>query len=146
MKKSISILFFLLMGIVFLFLSCSSAGHVTGEDYVKILSVEPNSNLTETPTEFTIEVEYNLVSEVKVSILVGFNNGSDPNKNVMGNSYKIKWRGLGNHTFRISTTPKNWGEEADFNVRVQFFEISNNFPLPIPMLGISDEWVLSFGD
>ena len=88
-------------------------------DSVKILSVTPNTGLTDGEEQnFTVKVEYSLATEEKCELTICFNSYS-----IDGYShYETKeiTKGKGNYTFEdITVTPKDWRSEGgEFGVMV----------------------------
>ncbi|MEJ2306766.1 MAG: hypothetical protein P8Y30_04345, partial [candidate division WOR-3 bacterium] len=72
-------------------------------DAVFIKSVDPSAGLVHNvSTDFTVIVEYSLVSFDEGYIDIAFNEGDHPSED----------------TFNVTATPKDWGEEGDFTVIV----------------------------
>jgi len=90
----------------------------SGSDYIKILSVTPDSGLIDgVNTDFEVVVEYKLVSSKRGGIDVSFNNGKNPNNYYASTrNYICVDKGSGTHIFNVSEKPKNWGSLNDFKV------------------------------
>jgi len=84
-------------------------------DYVKIQSVTPSTGLTDgVEQQFTVKVDYALVTLEQGLITAGFNGD-----NIYGpNSFSFEEfdvnKGKGSHTFYITVVPKDWGVEGEF--------------------------------
>jgi hypothetical protein len=90
----------------------------SGSDYIKILSVTPDSGLIDgVDTDFEVVVEYKLVSSKRGGIDVSFNNGKNPdNYYASTRNYICVDKGSGTHIFNVSEKPKNWGSLNDLKV------------------------------
>lgn len=87
-------------------------------DGVFIKSVDPSTGLVPNiATNFKVVVEYQLISLDAATIDVCFNDG-DSVKYFYSRATKIITKGTGEHTFNVTVTPKDWGEEGDFEVWV----------------------------
>src|SRR5204863_10107459 len=93
-------------------------------DKIKILSVTPNTGLTDGQTvNFTVKVSYNLYRQKTGTLMIGFNNGQNPGSAVMlPLANQIIDSGSGESTFCASATTKSWGPFADFVVYVNLSE------------------------
>lgn len=112
------------------------------EDIIKIVSATPSSTIIDGETvEFTVVVDYDLVSLEKGEIGIGFNNGSNSIGAIMLDMDEYVDKGDGQHTFIASTTVKDWGPEEDFIVFVKLSEADHtpnepHFPVA------SDKYIL----
>jgi len=90
----------------------------SGSDYIKILSVTPDSGLIDgVDTDFEVVVEYKLVSSKRGGINICFNNGKELENYYASTSNHISVdKGTGTHIFNVSEKPKNWGSLNDFKV------------------------------
>src|SRR5436190_13191550 len=97
-------------------------------DKIKILSVTPTTGLTDgQATNFTVKVSYNLYRQKTGTLMIGFNNGQNPDAAVMlPLANKIINSGRGESTFSVSAPAKSWCPMADF---VLYVSLSEN---PIP--------------
>ncbi len=87
-------------------------------DVVFIKSVDPSTGLVHNvSTDFTVIVEYSLDSFEEGYIYIAFNEGDYPNL-FFSKGAEIITKGTGEHTFNVTATPKDWGEEGDFTVMV----------------------------
>jgi len=90
----------------------------SGSDYIKILSVTPDSGLIDgVNTDFEVVVEYKLVSSKRGGINICFNNGKELENYYASTRNHISVdKGTGTHIFNVSEKPKNWGSLNDFKV------------------------------
>jgi hypothetical protein len=107
---------------------------VSTNDYVKILSVTPDSGLIDGVwTDFVIEAEYRLDSFEKGTLWVQFNLGEYFNcpclpwncfsiDGIIGDTVIHVNRGTGSHIFNVSLRPKDWGDLGDFRLLVDLDE------------------------
>ena len=98
-------------------------------DSINIVSVSPNSGLVDGDDyDFTVVVEYDLVTKDQGELDIGFNNGSDISKFRMLEEYQIVDQGNGQHTFNVSATAADWGVAGDFQVFVYICEYPHDTP------------------
>jgi len=90
----------------------------SGSDYIKILSVTPDSGLIDgVNTDFEVVVEYKLVSSKRGGINICFNNGKELENYYASTRNHISVdKGTGTHIFNVSEKPKNCGSLNDFKV------------------------------
>lgn len=96
---------------------------VESPDSITIVSVSPNSGLVDgVDYDFTVVVNYELVTKDQGELDIGFNNGPDIKKYSMLMEYQIVDQGSGQHTFNVSATAKDWGTDGEFKVLVIIYE------------------------
>jgi hypothetical protein len=101
-------------------ISCSTNGE---SDSITIVNVSPNSGLTNGyDHDFTVVVDYELVTKDQGELDIGFNNGSDINSYIMLGVDQIVNQGSGQYTFNVNETAKDWGLAGDFGVYVYISE------------------------
>lgn len=90
---------------------------------VVITSVSPSTGLQEgSSTSFTVEVDYTATGG-NAELNIGFNTGSNVTSYIMNqDAAEVVSEGSGSHTFTVTATPKDWGSEGDFKVRVNISE------------------------
>ena len=99
--------------------SCGGDPTLPAEGTITILSVTPDSGLLDnTPTDFTVEVEYSLLNSAQGELDIGFNNGDSINSYYMSSVDHIVTEGSGTYIFNVNETTKDWGVEGDFEVYV----------------------------
>lgn len=87
------------------------------EDVVFIKSVDPSTGLVHNvSTDFTVIVEYCLVSFDEGEICINFNDG-DSLYDYSTKGVEQVTEGTGEHTFNVTATPKDWGEGGYFEVQ-----------------------------
>jgi len=87
------------------------------EDVVFIISVDPSAGLVpDVSTDFTVSVEYCLVSFDEGEICINFNDG-DSLYDYSTKGVEQVTEGTGEHTFNVTATPKDWGEAGYFEVQ-----------------------------
>lgn len=94
------------------------------KDRISIKSVNPKNGLAPNViTEFTVLVEYELISCEKGELNIGFNNGDDITYCILTDRATIiVKKGWGRHTFKVSAKTKDWLGEGDFNVYINLSE------------------------
>lgn len=113
------------------------------EDSINIKSVSPSSGLVDgADTDFTVVIEYTLVSKDSGEVMIGFNNGDSVDTYTMiSDATAIVDKGSGEHTFNVTVRVKDWGSRGDFRVYVNLSEHPHPFSWS-PLA--SDTQVLSF--
>ncbi len=98
------------------------------EDFINITSVAPDSGLIDgVNTNFTVVVEYNLISHDTGLLMIGFNNGDEVGSySMISNASHIVNKGSGKYTFNVNALTKNWGIQGNFSVYVNISE----YPYP----------------
>jgi hypothetical protein len=110
---------------------------------IQILSVTPNSGLTDdTPTDFVVEVEYELSQASQGELVVGFNYGSNIDiYGLISGAKFIVSEGTGQHIFNVTALTKDWGASGDFKAYVNISEYPHGDTwIPLD----SDTMVLTF--
>lgn len=116
---------------------------VDEEDFINIISVIPDSGLIDgVDTDFTVVVEYNLVSRETGLLMIGFNNGDEIGIYYMiSNASHIVSKGSGKYTFNVNALTKNWGTQGDFLVYANISE----YPHPSTWTPLdTDTYALAF--
>jgi len=100
-------------------------------DYIKILSVSPSTNLTnEVEQQFTVAVEYALISQAQGEIEIFFNNLHEPNYLFSPEDGSIVVnKGKGSHTFNVTALTKDWSK---LGYEEEFYVIVDLWPYPVP--------------
>ncbi len=96
-------------------------GDSGGIDTINITKISPLSATAGVETEFTVEVEYNLVSDTDGVLDIGFNTDAVDAflvKEIYGKSVT---QGSGTATFTVKVTPTDWAPEF-FQVQVYLSE------------------------
>jgi hypothetical protein len=108
------------MVVVMSIVSCSTNGEI---DSITIVSVSPNSGLANGANyDFTVVVDYELMTKDQGELDIGFNNGSDINSYIMLGVDQIVNQGSGQYMFNVFATAKDWGLAGDFGVFVYISE------------------------
>jgi hypothetical protein len=120
MKKTLMILFCLVFPLA-IFQACNSEGSAGN---IKILSVTPNSGLTDGVAEnFVVEVEYELSGSSQGELSVGFNTDFIDSFTLVISETVIIDEGSGQHTFNpTNITAKDWSPTGDFKAYVNISE------------------------
>jgi hypothetical protein len=122
MKSFLSILTSLTLLLCFSFTGRTA----TSPDTIKIISVTPaQSVIRGVENEFTVEVEYNLVSEEEGEINLGFNS-EKPQAFKMVDSYIVK-KGSGTATLKAKVIPVDWGQRGKFMALVNLSKYPHDF-------------------
>ena len=148
-KKAIVMFFIVLLST--LLVSCGGGNPVVPsndeeldeEDFIHIISVTPDSGLIDgVDTNFTVVVEYNLISRDTGLLMIGFNNGDEIGiYHMISNASHIVNKDSGKHTFNVNTLTKNWGTQGNFTVYVNISE----YPHPNPWTPLdTDTYALAF--
>lgn len=92
------------------------------EDFINIISVTPDSGLIDgADTNFTVVVEYNLVSCDTGTLIILFNHWHEWDPSCLigidSANYSIS-KGPGTHEFNVTAVANNWEEYGDFSVVV----------------------------
>ncbi len=100
---------------------------LTSNDAINIISVSPNTGLKEgVPTQFIVRVSYALVSLETGELEIGFNNSSSVSLfHMISSADKLVGKGTGEHTFDVTTSPKNWSSTGSFEVYVNLSPYPN---------------------
>ena len=119
--KSMSLCLLIIMVVtVISIMSCSTSGE---SDSITIVSVSPNSGLVnESDYDFTVVVDYELITKDQGELDIGFNNGTEIDSYIMLNVDHIVNKGSGRYTFNVNETAKDWGIAGDFGVYVYIAE------------------------
>jgi hypothetical protein len=98
-------------------------------DSISIKSVFPSSGLVDgAETNFTVVIEYTLVTKDSGEVMVGFNNGDSVSTYTMiSDATAIIDEGSGEHTFNVTVRVKDWGGRGDFKVYVNLSEHPHPF-------------------
>lgn len=135
---------FCIVVVLVLMTGCDGAPSIVDEeDFINIISVTPDSGLIDgVYTDFTVVVEYNLVSHDTGVLMIGFNNGDEiGTASMISNASHIVNKGSGKYTFNVNALTKNWGTQGDFLVYVNISE----YPHPVPWMALDfDNYVLAF--
>jgi hypothetical protein len=136
------------MALLFLMIFVGYASGSTNADFIRIISVFPNSNLTEgIEQQFTVTVEYVLSSREQAVLYIGFNYLQQKWYHLVyatpsrANRGLVVGKGRGIHTFNVTAKPKNWHSSPNFGVYANLSPYphgENWYPLVI------DEKELSF--
>lgn len=136
----------LLAAILVGILAISGCNKTTGpqetDDTITILSVTPNAGLIpDTETDFTVVIEYELVSTDSGEVNIGFNSVEVGRYQMIEEASALVTSGTGEHQFNISVLVKDWGNEGDFEVFVNLSEHPHGFTwTPLAW----DTWTLTF--
>jgi hypothetical protein len=118
--------FFLIIGILssVIFQSCEKENDSEElEDNIEIISVSPSSGLVDgVDYDFTVTVEYNLVSVNSGLLMIGFNTEEVDRFIMISEASTIVDKGSGTHTFNVTATAKDWLAAGDFKVYVNLSE------------------------
>lgn len=109
------------------FPGCGGSGGSEGaapEDKVEILSVTPASAVAGTPTQFEVEVKYDLETADQAALAIGFNDGAAYNVFIQGKELVVQ-RGSGTYTLVQEAIPVDWSPEP-FRVKAYL----QPYPLP----------------
>jgi hypothetical protein len=111
-SKILTLVMVLVFGLVF-------TGYVFGStnaDFIRIVSVTPNSNLVDgIEHQFTVTVEYNLSTREQGIIYIGFNTIRSNRYRLVSQNLIVN-KGRGTHTFNVTAIPKNWFPNDKFEI------------------------------
>ena len=119
MKRALIALLFALS--ILTLQTCTTEG-ISGT--IRILSVTPNSGLVEgTPTDFVVEVEYELSNTDYGELNVGFNTISADLFLLVTSESIVVIEGSGQHTFNVvGVVPEDWSPGGSFKAYVNISE------------------------